>query len=133
MNSFRNTKGHINLCWLLCLIALILAMGRIVTLQVHVNKPRLSNHQNGYYDYEGVIHWHTIYSGDALGSYDALADLGNRCQLDFMVSTEHNNIQALDDHQEGWHGRMLTLVGIEATRKDYCPSEKSQMALERKD
>jgi len=105
--------------FILILILLIIAsIIRIATLPIHLNFPHPSNHQNGYYDYEGVIHWHTMYSGDAMGTYDALAELGNRCNLDFLISTEHNNLQALDDHQEGWHGRMLTLVGIESTRKE---------------
>jgi hypothetical protein len=97
---------------------MILGMARIATLGVHVDLPRPPDHQKGYFDYEGVIHWHTIYSGDALGSYKSLSELGNSCKLDFLISTEHNNLQALEDHQEGWHGRLLTLVGIESTRKE---------------
>ena len=103
------------------LIGIILLTGsmlRIAALGVHMDLPRLSNHQNGYYDYEGAIHWHTRYSGDAHGSYKALAELGNRCHLDFLITTEHNNLQALTDSQEGWHGRMLTLVGVESTRHE---------------
>ncbi len=103
------------------LIGIILLTGsmlRIAALGVHVDLPRPSNHQNGYYDYEGLIHYHTIYSRNAFGSYKALAELGNRCHLDFLITTEHNNLLALKDHQEGWHGRMLTLVGIESTRKE---------------
>jgi hypothetical protein len=100
------------------IILLIISMVRIATLAVHVNLPRPSNHQNGYYDYEGVIHWHTEYTRDAFGSYQDLAKLGNLYHLDFLISTEHNSLLALYDHQEGWHGRMLTLVGIESTRKE---------------
>ena len=112
----KNKNGKFYL--FISIILLIISLVRIVTLPIHVNLPRLSNHQNGYYDYEGVIHWHTIYSGDALGSYQALAELGNRCHLDFIISTEHNNLRALIEHQEGWYGRMLALVGIESTRKE---------------
>jgi hypothetical protein len=93
-------------------------MFRIASLAVHVDLPRPSTHQNGYYDYEGVMHWHTEYTRDAFGSYEDLAELGNRCQLDFLITTEHNNLSALKAHKEGWHGRMLTLVGIESTRKE---------------
>ena len=113
-----NSNGKVNSYVLIGIIFLFISMVRIATLPVHVKVPRLSNHQHGYYDYEGVIHWHTIYSGDALGSYKALAELGNRCHLDFLISTEHNNLRALIEHQEGWHGRMLALVGIESTREE---------------
>jgi len=96
----------------------IFSIYRIVTLPVHLDLPRLSSHQNGYYDYEGVIHWHTRYSGDALGTYEKAAELGNRYHMDFLISTEHNNLRALNDHKEGWHGCMLTLVGVESSRKE---------------
>ncbi len=91
---------------------------RIATLAVHVDVPRLPHHQNGYYDYEGDMHWHTEYTRDAFGSYKDLARFGNQCNLDFLITTEHNNLLPLRDHQEGWHGRMLTLVGVESTRKE---------------
>ena len=103
---------------LIGVILLASAILRIAMLPVHLNSPFPPKHQNGYYDYEGVIHWHTIYSGDAFGTYEKVAELGNLYHLDFLISTEHNNLQALDDHKEGWHGRMLTLVGIESTRKE---------------
>jgi hypothetical protein len=100
------------------IILLMIAMLRISALAVHVDLPRPSSHQNGYYDYEGVIHWHTEYTRDAFGSYQDLATIGNQFHLDFLISTEHNNLLALYNHEEGWHGRMLTLVGIESTRKE---------------
>ena len=100
------------------LVLLLCSVARISTLPIHKPVPRSPSHQNGYYDYEGVIHWHTGYSGDANGTYETIAELGNQQQLDFLITTEHNNLMALHDHKEGWHGRMLTLVAVESTRRE---------------
>ena len=114
----QNIFGRMMLYLLAGIIFLICSIFRIVTLPIHVDLSRPASHQHGYYDYEGVIHWHTRYSGDALGTYEKAAELGNRYHLDFLISTEHNNLLALKDHKEGWHGSMLTLVGVESTRKE---------------
>ncbi len=118
MFRLKNKKGKLKFYLLIGIILLISSMLRIATLPIHMNLPRPPNHQDGYYDYEGVIHWHTRYSGDALGTYKAIAELGNRCHLDFLITTEHNNLRALKENKEGWYGRMLTLVGIESTRQE---------------
>jgi len=97
---------------------LIISLVRIATLPVSVKLPLPSRHQDGYYDYEGLMHWHTEYTHDAYGSYKDLAALANANHLDFLITTEHNNLLALYDHQEGLHGHLLTLVGIESTRKE---------------
>lgn len=103
------------------LVIMMVSVGailRIASLGTHESLPRLSSHQDGHYDYEGVIHWHTGYSGDAQGTYEQIAEIGNQQHLDFLITTEHNNLLALHEHKEGWHGGMLTLVGVESTRKE---------------
>ena len=75
--------------------------------------------QDDHYDYRGVIHWHTgHYSHDANGSYGGVADVAGRLGLDFMISTEHNTLDALKDGKEGWYGKTLVLAGIEMSRPE---------------
>ncbi|MBI3592066.1 MAG: PHP domain-containing protein, partial [Nitrospirae bacterium] len=69
--------------------------------------------QNGYYDYQGVIHFHTNYSGDATGTFEEISAVANRQKVDFMISTDHNTLQPLDDQREGWYQNTLFLVGEE--------------------
>jgi len=61
---------------------------------------------------------HTGYSGDAFSTYEQLEQVADRQGLDFLISTEHNNLLALHEHKEGWHGHVLTLVGVESTREE---------------
>ncbi|MBI1819064.1 MAG: PHP domain-containing protein [Nitrospirae bacterium] len=78
-----------------------------------------SSHQNhqiiqpGYFDYQGVIHFHTNYSGDATGTYEEIALEANREKMDFMISTDHNTLGPLEDKKEGWYQKTLFLVGEE--------------------
>lgn len=118
MFALKNKDGKVKLYLLIGVLLLISSILGIPTLPIRVNLPYPSSHQNGYYDYKGGIHWHTVYSKDALGSYEEFAELGNRYHIDFLISAEHNNLLALKDHKEGWHGRTLTLVGVESTRQE---------------
>ncbi|MFI5305179.1 MAG: hypothetical protein ACHQYP_10355, partial [Nitrospiria bacterium] len=67
----------------------------------------------GYFDYQGVIHFHTNYSGDATGSFEQIARVSNKEKIDFMVSTDHNTLQPLYDKKEGWYENTLFLTGEE--------------------
>lgn len=71
-----------------------------------------------HWDYTGLIHFHTYCTGDATGSYEELGKAANRQHLDFMISTERNNLLALREHREGWVGHTLFLVGAEMTRPE---------------
>jgi len=118
VDCWGNKNGRVKFYLLASALVLILALIRIASLPYHVDLPRLSSHQNGYYDYEGIIHWHTDLSGDSFGTYKDLADISNRYHIDFLITTEHNNLMALERHEEGWYGHMLMLAGIESTRKE---------------
>lgn len=68
---------------------------------------------DGYEDFAGVIHVHTNYSHDAHGTYEQVIRVANRQGLDFVITTEHNTLQALRDGWQGWHGAVLLLIGVE--------------------
>tara|TARA_R110002167_G_scaffold64917_6_gene183543 strand:+ start:1080 stop:2270 length:1191 start_codon:yes stop_codon:yes gene_type:complete len=73
---------------------------------------------DGFYDYTGLVHFHTDYSGDASGTYEAVARDAAEVGVRFMVATEHENLDALKDGREGWYGSTLMLSGVESTRPE---------------
>ena len=68
---------------------------------------------DGYEDHPGVIHIHTTYSHDAQGRFEDAVRVANAQGLDYLIFTEHNNLQALRDGRQGWHGAVLALIGME--------------------
>jgi len=68
---------------------------------------------DGYHDYVGVIHVHTTYSHDAMGTFEDAVRVANAQRLDYLVITEHNHLQPLRDGKQGWHGGTLFLIGME--------------------
>ena len=69
--------------------------------------------QNGYYDYQGVIHFNTNYSDDANGTFEEIAEVADQQKVDFMISTDHDTLKPLEDKKEGWHKNTLFLAGEE--------------------
>ena len=112
------TRLFIGILFFLCLFETSQLLARS-----DVKEP--SAQPRGYFDYKGVIHWHTDYSKDCTGTYEQAAAIGNRQQVDFMIATEHNSLQALADGKEGWHANTLILTGVEITR----PGEKHNSYL----
>jgi len=104
------------ICGLLCAM---LAAGCAVMTRLHrPYAPEQGNVQSdvpddGYHDYVGVIHVHTTYSHDAMGTFEDAVRVANAQRLDYLVLTEHNNLQALRDGKQGWHGTTLMLIGME--------------------
>lgn len=94
----------------MALRATLLPVGHATT----VHEPR----QQGYFDYRGIIHYHTGYSGDATGTFEDIARVANEQGVDFMISTDHNTLKPLDDGKEHWYGKTLFLVGMEVTRPE---------------
>jgi hypothetical protein len=70
------------------------------------------------YDYAGLIHVHSDYSDDATGSYESLANAAGAQGLRFVVVTDHNTLQPLIDHRQGWSGGVLMLTGMESSRPE---------------
>ena len=73
---------------------------------------------DGYRDYAGVIHVHTTYSHDAHGAFEDVVRVANAQALDYVITTEHNNLRAMRDGKEGWHGAVLVLIGMEISTRD---------------
>jgi hypothetical protein len=65
---------------------------------------------DGFSRVNGVIHVHTTHS-DGGGTTEEVVQVATRAGLDFVVVTDHNNLDAKS--QEGYHGRLLLLVGTE--------------------
>jgi hypothetical protein len=72
---------------------------------------------DGYEDHPGVIHIHTTYSHDAHGRFEDAIRAANAQGLDYLVFTEHNNLRALREDRQGWHGAVLALIGMEISTR----------------
>ena len=60
----------------------------------------------------GAIHVHSKYS-DGSGSVSEIMEAAQRCSLDFVILTDHNNIRARLDSVEKFWGRTLLIAGEE--------------------
>jgi len=67
---------------------------------------------NRLWEYTGVIHIHSVFS-DGTGHLDDLLKPAQELGLDFLVLTDHMNVQARSQGWEGYHDRVLLLVGYE--------------------
>lgn len=65
-----------------------------------------------FYDYAGALHIHSTYS-DGAGTVPQIARAANDAGLDFIVLCDHESLAARQNHQDGWHGKTLVLVGTE--------------------
>ena len=65
------------------------------------------------YDYTGVIHIHSAYSFDARTPVADILIAANKNRIDFIILTDHGNMQAKEDGLEGWHDDTLLIVGQE--------------------
>jgi len=67
----------------------------------------------GLYDYSGVIHIHTIYSGDSEAHLEDVLTCAKRFDVDFVIITDHNSLEYKS--REGWYDNILVLVGEEVS------------------
>lgn len=66
-----------------------------------------------YYDYSGIIHFHSDYSFDGRTPLPEIITAARDNGLDFLMLTDHSTLQARTDGYEGWHDRVLLIVGQE--------------------
>lgn len=64
------------------------------------------------WEYTGVIHIHSVFS-DGTGGLNDLVKPAKELGLDFLVLTDHMTVQAQSKGWEGYHDRVLLLVGYE--------------------
>jgi hypothetical protein len=81
-----------------------------------------------------VIHVHSTYSDGQL-SIDEIAKIANRQNLDYLILTDHNTLQAKRDGKEGFYGKTLMLIGEEISSADghYLALRVNEEVPERKD
>lgn len=104
--------------FLLFIAIFLLCAIRILFLPIGAPLSKHQTRQPDHYDYEGDIHFHTKYERPDNGTYEKLSAVTNRLHLDFVVITEHNNLEAFLDHKEGWYGNTLFLTGVEISRPE---------------
>ena len=63
-------------------------------------------------EYVGAIHIHSDYS-DGSKSIPEIARIAQSVNLDFLLFADHMTLQPLHDGHEGWHDRVLVLIGYE--------------------
>ena len=73
--------------------------------------------EDGYEDYVGVLHIHTTYSHDAMGTFEEAVRVANAQRLNYIAITEHNTLQPLREGKQGWHGMTLVLIGMEISTR----------------
>jgi hypothetical protein len=64
------------------------------------------------YHASGVIHVHSKYS-DGTRAVHEIMDIANELDIDFLLLTDHNTIQAKKDRLEKWYQKVLLGVGTE--------------------
>jgi hypothetical protein len=69
------------------------------------------------YDLTTVIHLHSTYS-DGTGTVPQIARSAARAGVDVVLLTDHDTLAAKHRGEEGWHGDVLVLVGMEVTPRD---------------
>ena len=74
------------------------------------------------YEYAGHMHIHSTHS-DGSGSIKEIAEAARKASLDFVIITDHNNLGGRVAGEEGYHGGVLVLVGLELEvqgRGEHC-------------
>ncbi len=93
----------------------IAGCGTIQALNRPIPEPEIrSIIEDGYSVYRGIIHIHSIYSDDATGTYEEIAKVANKLELDFLIMTEDYLLEALKNEREGFYDKTLILIGEEA-------------------
>lgn len=72
-------------------------------------------------DYAGACHVHSVYS-DGSGEMSEIISEAHQAELDFLIMTDHNTLEPLFDGWQGWHDRVLVVVGVETSpyRVGHC-------------
>lgn len=63
-------------------------------------------------EYVGNLHVHSTHS-DGTGAVEEIAEAAGRAGLDFVGISDHGTLAGLKNGEEGWHGRVLVLIGME--------------------
>jgi hypothetical protein len=69
------------------------------------------------HDLSCVVHVHSTWS-DGTGTVPEIARAAQRARADVVLLTDHDTLEARRRSEEGWHGRVLMLVGHEISPPD---------------
>ena len=86
------------------------------TASLIIEEVELTTHSKSY-EYTGILHAHSNYS-DGSGTVKRIIKAAQDTGLDYIIITDHNTLQAMEDGSEGWHDDLLLLVGEEITARD---------------
>ena len=64
------------------------------------------------YSYTGIIHVHSTYS-DGSRPVEEIVQIANELDIDFLLLTDHNTLEAKREGKEGWYNDVLLGVGYE--------------------
>ncbi len=64
------------------------------------------------HEIKGVIHIHSSYS-DGSKSIEEIAAIGEKAGLDFLMFTDHNTLQPLQDGKQRFYGETAAIIGYE--------------------
>lgn len=70
------------------------------------------------HEYVGNVHLHSTYSDGAL-TIPAIAKIGARKGLDFLIVTDHQTLAGLEQEQEGYYDKTLVMVGMEVNEHSH--------------
>lgn len=70
------------------------------------------------HEYTGIIHFHSEYSSDGRVSIPDIVAAARENNIDILMLTDHENLQARLSGQEGWHGDVLLISG-----EEICPAQ----------
>lgn len=65
------------------------------------------------FEYVGNLHVHSTYS-DGTGTVTQIVEAAQKAGIDFVGINDHRTLAALRNGEEGWHGPVLVLVGMES-------------------
>lgn len=81
------------------------------------------------YEHTGVIHLCSAYSYDGRTPVPDILKTVWMNRLDFIMRTDHSDVQAREEGIKGWHGDTLLIVGQEIAPQTYIDHVRKQAGI----
>ncbi len=65
------------------------------------------------FDYKGFFHIHSAFSHDGTTDIRSIIQSAQKCGADFIIITDHFNMDSQKEGYEGYHGNLLVIAGEE--------------------
>lgn len=85
---------------------------RVFCVSIFISTLNLEESDKEMYEYKGVIHVHTKFS-DGSATVKKIISKAQNTELDYVIITDHDTLDAMKYGYEGWHGDVLLLIGEE--------------------